>query len=91
MTAGPQSSPNPVMLPAITTASVAASDADSDPLAYAWSQAAAPDIASFTNAAASSTAVAFSAAGSYNLRVAVSDGHDTVNGRYRTMKDEGSQ
>ena len=79
------------MLPAITTASVAASDADSDPLAYAWSQAAAPGIASFTNAAASSTAVAFSAAGSYKLRVAVSDGHDTVNGRYRTMKEKGAQ
>jgi hypothetical protein len=80
ITAGPQAAPNTVTLPAATTVSVTASDADGTPLTYAWSKAAGPGTATFTNASAASTAVALSAAGSYTLAVAVSDGETTVNG-----------
>ena len=80
ITAGPQAAPNPVTLPATTNVSVTASDADADPLTYAWSKTTGPGTASFTNAAAASTTVAFSAAGSYTLKVTVSDGKATVSG-----------
>ena len=80
ITNGPQAVPNPVTLPATTTVSVTASDADSDPLTYAWSKTAGPGSANFTNAAAASTAVAFSAPGSYTLQVTVADGKASVSG-----------
>jgi len=78
ITAAPKASVNPVTLPATTTVSVTASDSNGDALTYAWSKAGGPGTASFTNASAASTAVAFSAAGSYTLQVAVSDGKTTV-------------
>ena len=80
ISSGPQASPNPVTLPATTTLSVTASDADGDALTYAWSKSAGPGTVSFTNAAAASTTAAFSAAGSYTLQVVVSDGKATVSG-----------
>ena len=80
ITSGPQAAPNPVALPATTTVSVTASDADGDALTYAWSKSAGPGTVSFTNAAAASTTAAFSAGGSYTLQVVVSDGQATVSG-----------
>ena len=72
ISSGPQAAPNPVTLPATTTVSVTASDADGDALTYTWSKSAGPGTVSFTNAAAASTTAAFSAAGSYTLQVVVS-------------------
>ena len=80
ISSGPQAAPNPVTLPATTTVSVTASDADGDALTYAWSKSAGPGTVSFTNAAAASTTAAFSAGGSYTLQVVVSDGQATVSG-----------
>ncbi len=80
ITSVPQASPNQVTLPATTSVTVAANDPNGDPLTYSWSKTAGPGTASFTNASAASTAVAFSTAGSYTLQVTVSDGKATVNG-----------
>jgi hypothetical protein len=83
--AGPSASPEAVALPATTTVSVAANDADGGPapLTYAWSMVSGPGTVSFspnsTSAASLSTA-SFSAAGSYTLRVTVSDGAASVSG-----------
>jgi hypothetical protein len=80
ITSVPQASPNQVTLPATTSVTVTANDPNGDPLTYSWSKTAGPGTASFTNASAASTAVAFSAAGSYTLQVTVSDGKATVSG-----------
>ncbi len=78
--AGPQASPNPLTLPAAATVSVTAGDPNSDILSYAWSMTSGPGTATFSNPAAASTAVSFSAAGDYILRVTVSDGQATTTG-----------
>ena len=64
--------PNPVTLPAGTTVHVGVSAPDSD-ITYAWSKVSGPGTASFAAPAAAGSGVTFSAAGSYVLRVTVSD------------------
>ena len=59
---------------ATTTVSVAATDADGDPLTYAWSKISGPGAVAFTNANAATTEVSFAAVGTYVLRASVSDG-----------------
>jgi hypothetical protein len=69
--------PNPVTLPGTSTLQVAASDPDGDPLAYSWSKLSGPGTVSFNpngTGAADSTTASFGAAGTYVLRVTVSDG-----------------
>ena len=70
-----------VILPNTAQVSVKASDADGDVLSYTWSKKAGKGSVSFsTNGTkkSSSTAVNFSAPGSYVLEVLVSDGKATV-------------
>ena len=63
-------------LMADTTVHVAARDTDGDTLRYAWSQTdAGPGTASFSAADAADTVVEFSEAGTYDLRVTISDGN----------------
>jgi len=80
ITAGPQAASSSVTLPASTTVSVTASNPASGALTYAWSKKSGPGTATFANAAAASTTVAFSTAGSYTLQVTVSNGQSSVSG-----------
>lgn len=61
-----------------TTVQVAASDPDGDLLGFHWTQTSGPGIATFQNAAASTTAVSFGAPGDYVLRVQITDGRGGV-------------
>ena len=68
--------PNPVAVSNTAALSVGAHDPDGDPLVFTWSQVSGPGTATFTpnGTAASSNSVArFSRAGSYVLRVTVSN------------------
>ncbi|VGO18635.1 hypothetical protein SCARR_00688 [Pontiella sulfatireligans] len=63
-----------------TALSVAATDADGDPLTYTWSMAYGPADVSFSlngTEASSNTVATFTQSGSYELKVAVSDGIET--------------
>lgn len=85
ISSGPWADPDPVKLPATTTVSVIASDPDNGPqaLKYTWSKVSGPGTVSFspngTTGSAISTA-SFSTAGSYVLRVSISDGSSSVTG-----------
>lgn len=73
ITAGPVAAASPVVRTS-TTVSVTGSDVDGPAaLIYAWSQVSGPAAVSFANASASITTVTFTKAGSYVLRVTVSD------------------
>ena len=58
----------------IVTCTVTAHDPQSDPLTYGWSMTSGPGVASFASPDAASTAVSFTATGTYELRAIVSDG-----------------
>lgn len=79
----PWADPNPVTLANTTTVNVLANDPDSGPaaLTYTWSKVSGPGTVTFspngTTASSTSTA-SFSAAGSYVLRVSVSDSAASV-------------
>ena len=49
-------------------------DPDSDPLTYSWSKVSGPGSVTFADAGSSTTQASFSTAGSYDIRVTVSDG-----------------
>jgi hypothetical protein len=66
--------PNPVTLPNPVSLSATATDVDGDSLTYAWSKVSGPGTTTFTAATSASTNATFSAAGSYVLRMTVSDG-----------------
>jgi hypothetical protein len=78
----PTNNPPVITSPATATGydlSVAATDADGDPLTYTWSKSYGPGEAYFTvngTAASSNTTVSFSEVGTYELKVSVSDGID---------------
>ncbi len=74
ITDGPNADPATVTLPDGIALDVTATDADGDTLSYAWSKDSGPGTVSFSAQAASCTA-SFNAAGSYALRVTVSDGN----------------
>ncbi len=79
----PTAVPNPVVLPATTAVSVAASDPDDGPqeLTYTWSQVSGPGSISFSpngTVASDASTVSFSTNGDYILRVVVSDGEASV-------------
>lgn len=78
ITSAASASPNPVILPAGVTVSVAATDPDNDALTYAWSQVSGAGAATFTAPTAASGGVTFSAPGSYGLQVRVMDSHGAV-------------
>ncbi|MCZ7649484.1 MAG: Ig-like domain-containing protein [Planctomycetota bacterium] len=69
-------SPNPVTLPAGVMLGASAVDPDGGPapLSYVWSQLSGPGTVSFVGANAASASASFFAAGTYVLRVTVSDG-----------------
>ncbi|MCK6471621.1 MAG: hypothetical protein L6R28_07735 [Planctomycetes bacterium] len=81
----PWANPNSITLGNTTTVNVIASDPDNGPsaLTYTWSKVSGPGTVGFSpngsTVAASSTA-SLSAAGTYVVRVTVSDGADTVSG-----------
>ncbi|MDF7822726.1 BNR-4 repeat-containing protein [Pontiellaceae bacterium B12227] len=61
-----------------TTLAVTASDADGDPLTYTWSKSYGPGAVLFSangTEASSNTTLSVSAEGSYEIKVAISDGH----------------
>jgi hypothetical protein len=78
ITSAASASPNPVILPAGATVSVAATDPDSDALTYAWSQVSGAGAATFAAPTTASGGVTFSAPGSYGLQVRVMDSHGAV-------------
>lgn len=78
ITDGPHAIPNPITLPERCTVSVVASNPDADTLTYTWSKAAGPGAVSFSDPNAAATELSFTAAGSYTLDVAVSDGQATI-------------
>jgi alpha-tubulin suppressor-like RCC1 family protein len=81
----PWANPNPITLPAATMVNVVASDSDNGPsaLTYTWSKIDGPGTVTITpngTALSNSAAASFSVAGSYTLRVTVSDGAANVTG-----------
>lgn len=79
----PWATPNPVVLPATSTVSVVATDPDGDLLTYTWSKVSISGTASFSpngTALSESSSVTFGSAGTYVLRVTVSDGSLTTTG-----------
>jgi len=81
-TEAPANHPPKITSPATATGydlSVAATDADGDPLTYTWSKSYGLGEATFTlngTAASANTTVSFTEAGAYELKVAISDGTD---------------
>jgi hypothetical protein len=68
LTSGATAAPNPAVTGQMVTFSAAASDADSDPLTYAW------DFGDSAVAVSSSVSHAYAAAGIYQANVAIRDG-----------------
>jgi hypothetical protein len=77
ITTASAATPNPVAGGAVVQLSVSAADSDGDTLTYTWSQTPAAPAGTFATQAASTTwtAPAVTSGTSYDLRVAVSDGH----------------
>ncbi|MBN2081230.1 PKD domain-containing protein [bacterium] len=85
ITLGPAADPSPLTLPATAELSVAAQDLDGGPapLTYFWELVDGPAAVGFSDngtATASTTTATFTADGSYQLHVTVSDGEDTASG-----------
>ncbi len=74
ITAGPNADPATVTIPAGVALDVTATDADGDPLSYAWSKQSGPGNVSFSAQSASTTAT-FNTAGNYTIQVVVTDGN----------------
>jgi len=61
-------------LTATTTVSVVATDADSDPLVFAWTKVSGPGNAIFATPSAATSTVTLTAVGTYVLQASISDG-----------------
>jgi hypothetical protein len=70
--------PNAVETSANLAISASASDVDGDSLTYTWSKASGSGTATFANANSANTSVSFNTAGTYSIKVTVTDGEDSV-------------
>ncbi len=74
ITAGPSADPASITLPDTVNLSVTATDVEGDPLSFVWSKDSGPGNVDFS-VQDSNTVASFDAAGSYTLRVTVTDGN----------------